>query len=155
MADSGKRDSVVVINGKVMTIEERNYLFTHDKTTPASATPSNCYYVRFQLEWSKLPNKDLRFYKVAIGNSVTDIQDWNSYIITILANSSLAKEDKLYWNDIDKRYEIDRNGVIEVPTVEGDIINLPRLYQKVGTIVDISTDNIEPSKIGISYKDIN
>ena len=26
MADSGKRDSVVVINGEVMTIEERNRL---------------------------------------------------------------------------------------------------------------------------------
>ena len=61
----------------------------------------------------------------------------------------------MYWNDTEKRYEIDRNGAIEVPTVEGDIINLPRLYQKVDTTISISTDNIEPSKIDISYKDIH
>ena len=129
--------------------------FWGNGTIVSSATPSNCYYVRFQLEWSKLPNKDLRFHKVAIGNSVTDIQDWNSYIITIHTDSPLTKLDKIYWNDIDKRYEIDRNGVIEVPTVEGDIINLPRLYQKVDTTISISTDNIEPSKIAIEYNDIN
>ena len=77
------------------------------------------------------------------------------FTVTIRTSSPLTKLDKIYWNDIDKRYEIDRNGVIEVPTVEGDIINLPRLYQKVDTTISISTDNIEPSKIDISYKDIH
>ena len=32
------RELLVTINGEVMTIEERNYLFAHDKTTPASAS---------------------------------------------------------------------------------------------------------------------
>ena len=77
------------------------------------------------------------------------------FTVTIRTSSPLTKLDKIYWNNIEKRYEIDRNGVIEVPTVEGDIINLPRLYQKVDTTISISTDNIEPSKIDISYKDIH
>ena len=77
------------------------------------------------------------------------------FTVTIRTSSPLTKLDKIYWNDTEKRYEIDRNGAIEVPTVEGDIINLPRLYQKVDTTISISTDNIEPSKIDISYKDIH
>ena len=84
-----------------------------------------------------------------------DIKTNEDFIISIKTDLPLTKDDKLYWNDTEKRYEIDRNGAIEVPTVEGDIINLPRLYQKVDTTISISTDNIEPSKIDISYKDIH
>ena len=84
-----------------------------------------------------------------------DIKTNEDFIISIKTDLPLTKDDKLYWNDTNKRYEIDRNGAIEVPTVEGDIINLPRLYQKVDTTISISTDNIEPSKIDISYKDIH
>ena len=75
--------------------------------------------------------------------------------LTVQANSPLAKGDKLYWNDTNKRYEIDRNGVIEIPTVEGDIIDLPRLYQRDDTILTVDTGNIKPSEIKIKYKDLN
>ena len=88
-------------------------------------------------------------------------KNWNTiltytgYNITIKTSQPLGKNDKLYWSSSNNRFEIDRNGVIEVPTVEGDIVDLPRLYQKIDTTISISTDNIKPSKIDISYKDIN
>lgn len=97
--------------------------------------------------------------------SVGVLQDDNTYkiniktnedfIISIKTNLPLTKDDKLYWNDINKRYEIDRNGVIEVPTVEGDVIDLPRLYQREDTVLTVGTDNIKPSEIKIEYKDLN
>jgi hypothetical protein len=90
-------------------------------------------------------------YKIDI-NTTDNI---NHYSISIITNNSLAKGNKLYWNKSNKRYEIDRNGVIEVPTVEGDIIDLPRLYQREDTILAIGTDNIKPSEIKVKYKDLN
>ena len=84
-----------------------------------------------------------------------DIKTNEDFIISIKTDLPLTKDDKLYWNDTNKRYEIDRSGEIEIPTVEGDVIDLPRLYQKKPTTIIISTDNIEPSKIDISYKDIH
>lgn len=124
-------------------------------TIVSSATPSNCYYVRFQLEWSKLPNKDLRLHKVAEGNSVIDIDDWKSFTISVTSNNPLAKGDKLYWNKSNKRYEIDRGGSVEVPTVSGDVIDLPRLYQREDTHFSTSTGNIKPSKIKLDYNDLD
>ena len=88
-------------------------------------------------------------------------KNWNTiitytgYNITIKTSQPLGKNDKLYWSSSNNRFEIDRNGVVEVPTVEGDIVDLPRLYQKEDTTINISTDNIKPSKIAIEYKDIN
>ena len=88
-------------------------------------------------------------------------KNWNTiitytgYNITIKTSQPLGKNDRLYWSSSNNRFEIDRNGVIEVPTVEGDIVDLPRLYQKEDTTINISTDNIKPSKIDIEYKDIN
>ena len=79
----------------------------------------------------------------------------DGYNITINTSAPLGKNDKLYWNPSSNQFEIDRNGVVEVPTVTGDIVDLPRLYQKVDTTISISTDNIEPSKIAIEYNDIN
>ena len=88
-------------------------------------------------------------------------KNWNTiisytgYNITIKTSQPLGKNDKLYWNSSNSRFEIDRSGVVEVPTVEGDIIDLPRLYQKINTTINISTDNINPRKIDIEYNDIN
>lgn len=90
-------------------------------------------------------------YKIDI-NTTDNI---NHYSISIIANNSLAKGDKLYWNKSNKRYEIDRNGDIEVPTVSGDIIDLPRLYQRENTNFTIETGNIKPSKTSINYLDID
>ena len=97
--------------------------------------------------------------------SVGELQDDGTYRIVIKTNEGfnisihtnnpLAKGDKLYWNKSNKRYEIDRNGEIEVPTVSGDIIDLPRLYQRDDTNFTIESGNIKPSKIDISYKDIH
>lgn len=75
--------------------------------------------------------------------------------ISIQTNNPLAKGDKLYWNKSNKRYEIDRGGSIEVPTVSGDIVDLPRLYQKEDTHLTISTGNIKPSKIKVNYLNID
>jgi hypothetical protein len=54
-----------------------------------------------------------------------------------------------------KRYEIDRNGIVEVPVILGNIIDLPRLYQKEDTYLSINSGNIKPSEIKIEYKDLN
>ena len=75
--------------------------------------------------------------------------------ISIQTNNPLAKGDKLYWNKSNKRYEIDRGGSIEVPTVSGDVIDLPRLYQKEDTNFTIESGNIKPSKTSINYLDID
>ena len=92
---------------------------------------------------------------------ISNEKNWNTiitytgYNITIKTSQPLGKNDKLYWSSSNNRFEIDRNGVIEVPIVEGDIVDLPRLYQKEDATINISTDNIKPSKIAIEYKDIN
>lgn len=78
-----------------------------------------------------------------------------SHNVAITSNSPLAKGDKLYWNKSNKRYEIDRSGSIEVPTVSGDIIDLPRLYQREDTHFSTSTGNIKPSKIKLDYNDLD
>ena len=78
-----------------------------------------------------------------------------SHNVAITSNNPLAKRDKLYWNKSNKRYEIDRSGEIEIPTVEGNVMDLPRLYQKVDTNIRVETGNINPSEIEIEYIDIN
>jgi hypothetical protein len=84
-----------------------------------------------------------------------DIKTNEDFIVSIKTDLPLSKEDKLYWNDTNKRYEIDRSGEIEIPTVEGDIIDLPRLYQREDTVLTVDTGNIKPSEIKIKYKDLN
>ena len=63
--------------------------------------------------------------------------------------------DRLYWSEDNKRYEVNRNGIIEIPTVEGDVIDLPRLYQKAETNISVDAGNIKPSNVAIKYKDLN
>ncbi|MBP3930463.1 MAG: hypothetical protein J6D47_12980, partial [Peptostreptococcaceae bacterium] len=97
--------------------------------------------------------------------STGELQDDGTYLIgiktnegfnvSIQTNNALAKGDKLYWNKSNKRYEIDRGGSIEVPTVSGDVIDLPRLYQREDTHFSTSTGNIKPSKIKIDYNDLD
>jgi len=90
-------------------------------------------------------------YKIDI--STTSQTD--SYDISIIANKPLGTDEKLYWNKSNKRYEIDRNGEIGIPTVEGDIIDLPRIYQRQDTLLTVSAGNIKPSEIKVEYKDLN
>jgi hypothetical protein len=112
--------------------------------------------------WIPIPNnaKYLKVcYQLGLGSTFT-ISNMRlfaptTFKVSIQANSPLAKGDKLYWNDTNKRYEIDRNGVIEIPTVEGDVIDLPRLYQRTDTVLTVDTGNIKPSEIKIKYKDLN
>lgn len=84
-----------------------------------------------------------------------DIKTNEGFNISIKTDSPLKKNDKLYWNNSNKRYEIDRNGEIEIPIVEGEVIDLPRLYQIETANIKIETGNIKPSKIKIEYLDIN
>ena len=63
--------------------------------------------------------------------------------------------DKLYWNKSNNRYEIDRSGEIEIPTVEGNVMDLPRLYQREDTNLTVESGNIKPSKVKIEYLDID
>lgn len=77
------------------------------------------------------------------------------YKVPVSTNNPLAKGDKLYWNKSNKRYEIDRGGSIEIPTVSGDVIDLPRLYQREDTHFSTSTGNIKPSKIKLDYNDLD
>ena len=79
----------------------------------------------------------------------------NNFIVSIKLNEPLRKGDILYWNVSNKRYEVNRSGTIEVPVVEGDVIDLPRLYQKNGTNIRVETGNINSSVIEIEYIDIN
>lgn len=114
------------------------YAITEDKFEQVA-------YVRFRV------NKPVGSY-----NNVKLLgQENTTHKISIISNSPLAKGDKLYWNKSNKRYEIDRSGSIEVPTVEGDIIDLPRLYQREDTHFSTSTGNIKPSKIKIDYNDLD
>ena len=90
-------------------------------------------------------------YKISIyTNSET-----TSYKIDIFSKQPLMESDKLYWSLLNKRYEIERNGEIEVPIVVGDIIDLPRLYQKEDTYFNITVGNIKPSKTIVNYLDID
>lgn len=89
------------------------------------------------------------------GTYKIDIKTNEGFIISIKTDLPLTKDDKLYWNDTNKRYEIDRSGEIEIPTVEGDVIDLPRLYQREDTVLTVDTGNIKPSEIKIEYKDLN
>jgi hypothetical protein len=89
------------------------------------------------------------------GTYLIGIKTNEGFNISIHTNNPLAKGDKLYWNKSNKRYEIDRNGVIEIPLVEGDIIDLPRLYQRDDTDLVVETGNIKSSNVKIEYLDIN
>ena len=77
-----------------------------------------------------------------------------SYRLSVFSKSSLSEGEILYWSESNKRYEIDRNGVIEIPTVEGGIVDLPRLYQREDTTLVVESGNIKPSTISIKYKDL-
>lgn len=89
------------------------------------------------------------------GTYLIGIKTNEGFNISIHTNNPLAKGDKLYWNKSNKRYEIDRNGVIEISLVEGDIIDLPRLYQRDDTDLVVETGNIKSSNVKIEYLDIN
>jgi hypothetical protein len=87
--------------------------------------------------------------------NISSTDDENNFEISVVTNKPLGVNDRLYWNNKAYRYEIDRNGEIEVPTVNGDTIDLPRLYQKNGTNIRVETGSINPSVIEIEYIDIN
>ena len=88
------------------------------------------------------------------GSYKIDIKTNEGYTLSVKSIKPLEKGDKLYWNKSNKRYEIDRNGIVEVPTITGDIIDLPRLYQRDDTNLIIESGNIKPAKTKIVYKDI-
>ena len=88
------------------------------------------------------------------GKYKIDIKTNEGFTLSIKSTKPLEKGDKLYWNKSNKRYEINRNGVIEVPVVEGNVIDLPRLYQREDTNLTIESGNIKPAKTKIVYKDI-
>ena len=108
-------------------------------------------------------------YVIAENMSTGDLQDDGTYRIDINTNSAsgasyklsifskmpLSEGDRLYFSETNKRYEIDRNGFIEIPTVEGDTVDLPRLYQRTETNISIETGNIKPSNVKLDYYDIN
>ena len=89
------------------------------------------------------------------GKYKIDIKTNEEFSLSIKSVKPIAKNNKLYWSKSNKRYEIDRNGEIEVPIVEGDIIDLPRLYQRKGTTLVVDSGNINPSKIKIEYNDFD
>lgn len=89
------------------------------------------------------------------GTYLIGIKTNEGFNVSIQTNNALAKGDKLYWNKSNKRYEIDRGGSIEVPSVTGDVIDLPRLYQREDTCLTVESGNIKPSKIKINYLDID
>jgi hypothetical protein len=88
------------------------------------------------------------------GSYRVGIKSNEGFNVSIISNNPLVKGDKLYWNKTNNRYEIDRSGVIEIPIVEGDIIDLPRLYQREDTVLTIESGNIKPSNIKVEYLDI-
>ena len=126
-------------------------------TTPQEITDSRlCLY--------GANNKLSDIYVIADNMSTGELQEDRSYRVgiksnegfnvSIISNNPLGKADKLYWNKSNKRYEIDRSGVIEVPTVSGDVIDLPRLYQSKDTVLAVESGNINPSNIKVEYLDI-
>ena len=130
-------------------------------TTPQEITDSRLYLIGVN-------NKLSNVYVIADNMSTGELQEDGTYKIdlntnnqtdscdiSIIANNPLGTDDKLYWSLINKRYEIDRNGEIEIPTVVGDVIDLPRLYQGNDTFLNVNTGNINPSKIEVRYLDIN
>ena len=91
-------------------------------------------------------------YKIKITTSTARGLKKQSF--TIITSTPFGKNDKIYWSDKYKTYVIDRNGKIEVTTIEEDVSALPRLYQREDSYLKIDTDNIKPSKIKIQYRDI-
>lgn len=89
------------------------------------------------------------------GSYRVGIKSNEGFNVSIISNNPLVKGGKLYWNKSNKRYEIDRSGVIEVPIVNGDVIDLPRLYQREDTVLTIEIGNIKPSNIKVEYLDID
>lgn len=89
-------------------------------------------------------------YKIDIETSNNNDK---SYKISVLTDNPLTPSDKLYFDAESKTYKVDRNGEIETPQVEGDVIDLPRLYQKEDTYININTGNIKPSQVEINYRD--
>ena len=90
-------------------------------------------------------------YKFII--SATNTVD--THDMSMIANKPLGTNERLYWNNSNKRYEIDRNGEIETPIVDGEVIDLPRLYQRETTNIKIETGNIKPGEIKVEYLDID
>ena len=89
------------------------------------------------------------------GSYRVGIKSNEGFNVSIISNNPLGKADKLYWNKTNNRYEIDRSGVIEIPIVEGDVIDLPRLYQSKDTVLAVESGNINPSNIKVEYLDID
>ena len=92
-------------------------------------------------------------YKITINSS--SIDNTKNFSVTIKSSKPLGNTDKLFWDNGSNCYVIDRDGILEYPTVEGDIIDLPRLFQEKGTYITISTDNIKPSSLKVSFKYID
>lgn len=92
-------------------------------------------------------------YEITINSS--SIDNSKNFSVTIKSSKPLGNTDKLYWDKGSNCYVIDRDGILEYPTVEGDVIDLPRLFQEKGTYITISTDNIKPSLLKVSFKYID
>ena len=88
-----------------------------------TAKNSNCKYITVRSNIFK--ETDPYYVKeglLVLSNRMVSLKEKptgfrNSLKVLISSNSPLAKGDKLYWNKSNKRYEIDRGGSIEVPTV--------------------------------------
>lgn len=82
-------------------------------------TPTNCCYVRFQIEWSRLENKNLNLHRFAEGIRTNrfEIPPHNSYKTTILLPCQLMKvgdvADRLFWDSEKGKYIVEKNVVEE------------------------------------------
>ena len=136
-------ENTVSITTPQEIVDSRLYL------SGANNKVSNIYVIADNMSTGELQEDGT--YKIDI-NTTDNI---NHYSISIITNNSLAKGNKLYWNKSNKRYEIDRSGEIEIPTVEGNVMGLPRLYQREDTNLTVESGNIKPSEVKIEYLDIN
>ncbi len=74
--------------------------------------------------------------------------------MSMILDEPLKNNERIYWNNVDKRFEIEKNGSIKIPTIRSKEIDLPRLYQRKDTNLEITAGSISPNVI-IEYKDIS
>ena len=77
-------------------------------------TSADCYYVRFQIEWSRLENNNLDLHRVAEGLRTERfaIPSYKSHKSTLFLPCQLCKvddtSDRLYWDDEKGKYIVEK-----------------------------------------------
>lgn len=145
-----ENSNYVAYYDKYKTFIKREEIFEYQSFT----TPTHCCYVRFQIDWSQLENKDLNLLRFAEGLSTNrfKIPPHNSYKKTILLPCQLMKDknvaDRLYWDSKKEKYVVEKsttNEIIETFILEP--LKIPCYIDKTHLFVTGNLDGAIKAKI--------